>query len=48
MTDKKTEPTGPCPPLEDVNEDERPDTVLSEESAANFDADETDQEDSAA
>ncbi len=47
MTDKKTEPTGPCPPLQDVTEEELADTVLSDESAADFDADET-QEDFAA
>ncbi|QEQ94616.1 hypothetical protein SEA_SOSHI_3 [Streptomyces phage Soshi] len=41
MTTKKTdEPTGPCPPLNDVSEDELADTVLAEESSADFDAEE--------
>jgi len=40
MATKKTDPTGPCPPLDDVSEDELADTVLSEESAADFDAEE--------
>jgi hypothetical protein len=39
-----TDLTGPCPPLYDVSTDELPDTVLADESSANFDADETDQE----
>uniref|UniRef100_A0AAU7GXK3 Uncharacterized protein n=1 Tax=Streptomyces phage Scarif TaxID=3158858 RepID=A0AAU7GXK3_9CAUD len=39
---KKTEPTGPCPPLNDVTEEELPDTVLAEESSADFEADEED------
>ncbi|AOZ64869.1 hypothetical protein SEA_JAYLOCIRAPTOR_4 [Streptomyces phage Jaylociraptor] len=42
MTTKKTDPTGPCPPLNDVSEDELADTVLAEESAADFDAEEND------
>jgi hypothetical protein len=36
-----TEPTGPCPPLEDVTEDERPDTVIAEEAEADYDVEET-------
>ncbi|QEQ93783.1 hypothetical protein SEA_CHERRYBLOSSOM_4 [Streptomyces phage CherryBlossom] len=40
MTTKKTDPTGPCPPLDDVSEDELADTVLAEESAADFTAEE--------
>lgn len=41
MTDKKNEPTGPCPPLDSVPEDEKPDTVLAEEAEADYDAEET-------
>ena len=37
MTDKQT---GPCPPLNDVSEDELADTVLAEESDADFTAEE--------
>jgi hypothetical protein len=38
-TEPETE--GPCPPLNDVTEDEKPDTVLGKESDADFDAEET-------
>lgn len=41
---EKNEPTGPCPPLEDVSEDEQADIVLAEEKAADFDAEETNTE----
>lgn len=50
MTAKKTaaaeptendEATGPCPPLESVTDDEKPDTVLADEAEADYDAEET-------
>jgi len=39
MTDKET--GTPCPPLDDVSEDELADTVLANESDADYEAEET-------
>jgi hypothetical protein len=42
MTTKKEESTSaPCPPLEAVTEEEQPDTVLANETDADFSAEET-------
>jgi hypothetical protein len=49
MTEKKNdvseaEDTGPCPPLGKISGDEQADVGLAEESAADFDADEKDED----
>ena len=49
MTEKKndvdeTEGSGPCPPLGKISEEEQADVSLAEESAADFDADEKDED----
>ncbi|AVD99425.1 hypothetical protein SEA_BING_3 [Streptomyces phage Bing] len=46
MAEKKDETPegGPCPPLESVTEEEKPDTELANESDADYDAEETEQE----
>jgi len=42
MTAKKEEPVGaPCPPLDDVTEEEQPDTVFANETEADYKAEET-------
>lgn len=45
MTTKKTEPTGPCPPLDEneTSDDLAGDPMNLDESAADFDAEETDE-----
>lgn len=46
MTQNNETPEGgPCPPLKDVTEDEQPDTVLSNETEADYDAEEKDEAD---